>query len=115
MTRQEKREERLAKLRELVAEQPGLSVNKVAEALGVAWADAKRLLGEVNAPEEKRSAKKQELKNQPAEPEEPECFDVMLQVPTGRLDEIFQAFTAQEKANAIAGVLQERMDAALGA
>ncbi len=40
---------------------------------------------------------------------EPEAWDVTLQVPVARMDEIMARFSAQEKAEAISAVLQARL------
>lgn len=48
-----------------------------------------------------------------AEVEEPEAWDLSIRIPTDRVDDIFATFTLQEKMNAVATVMQARMDAAL--
>jgi len=43
--------------------------------------------------------------------DEPEVWDITLQVPAKRMDQILLTLSPQEKANAISGVLQSRLDA----
>lgn len=107
MTTEEKAELE-TKARALFAQ--GMSVNAVAGALFKGhWARAKQVKdamdGGAPAPK-KKPPKKDEEEGVP-------IFEVRLEVPTARLDDIFAEFTPQEKADAIAGVLQARMDAVL--
>jgi hypothetical protein len=95
----------------------GKSVNAVAAELKTTWWEAHKMKraferenGIVAKPKRKPAKKK-------AEPEveveaEPENWDVLISVPSARLNDIFDAFSAQEKADAIAGVLQSRINAA---
>lgn len=73
----------------------GASINLVAKTLGISWYEAKQL--------------------QPASETEPEAaedaeWDLTIRIPKVRVPDIFAAFTAQEQADAVAYVLQQRMD-----
>lgn len=104
----------------------GATVNAVAEALYKrAWARAKKqhaawLAATGGAPVESRpkrgGRKKTAAPETEAEVEEvPESFDMGLIVPTEKLDPLIATFTVQEKAYAVAQVIQSRMDALLEA
>lgn len=90
----------------------GAAVNAVSKKLGITWWEAKKLQPGGAAVQKPKAPKKK-----PApEPEEEEIatWDLTLQLPSERLDEVFATFTAKEKASAIGSVLQNRMDEALG-
>ena len=106
----------------------GATVNQVAKALcNRNWAQAKRLreaFDEANGmepapggPPPKKPRKRAGDAEPAAEEEEPEAWSLELKsdVPRERLDKIFKDFSPAEKARAIATVLQDRVDAMLGA
>lgn len=94
----------------------GESVNGVAKQLGIGWSAAKKLQGGGDSkPVKKPAARVSAEPAEETEEVEPENFDVAITVPTARLVDVFTAFSAQEKACSIAYVLQQRMDAVLGA
>jgi hypothetical protein len=106
-------EEQEARAREMFAQ--GDSVNKVATTLGITWQAARKIQG---PPAEKAGKKRGRKKSSNGavavhlkEEEVPEAWDLALTLPTSRMDDIFAEFTAQEKADAIAAVLQARLDA----
>jgi hypothetical protein len=127
------REERLQKAFAMYDE--GKSVNEVGRVVYKNyWIAAKKAKdawlvsrGETPAPVNKPAKKKAPKKKAkrvaepvPAEEEAvaddaPESLECAIVIPIGRADDIFAEFTACEKATAIQAVLQERMDAALGA
>lgn len=98
----------------------GKSINAVAAELKTTWWEAKKLKREFDAANGLVAKPKRKLAKKKAEPEaeveaEPEDWDVSIRLPSVRLNDIFAAFSTQEKADAIAGVLQSRIDAALEA
>jgi hypothetical protein len=101
----------------------GKSVNAVATALFKRdWARAKKLhvawLAEQGggaepaaAPKKRRGRPKKEDPCRGCAPTDypvPEVWDVTLEVPSAKVDLVFAQFTPQEKASAVAMVLQER-------
>jgi transposase len=99
----------------------GKSVNAVAAELKTTWWEAHKMKraferenGIVVKPKRK-PAKKKAAEPEVEVEEVPENWDVSISVPSARLNDIFDAFSAQEKADAIAGVLQSRINAALEA
>jgi hypothetical protein len=98
----------------------GDTVSGVARALGVTWHIANKLRPAIGGAKVKtRKPKRQKqpvaVADEEVSEEAPEAWDLALSVPTGRMDHIFAEFTAQEKADAIAGVLQARLDALIAA
>jgi len=111
--------------------QKGMAVNAVAAEMGITWWDAKKCqrkliasgqlqeaAAETKQPRSKARAPKQKkakvlkvLAEDEEEPEIPDAFDLGLRLATDRMDAIFGEFTPQEKADAIATVLQTRLDA----
>jgi hypothetical protein len=73
----------------------GASVNKVANELKIGWITAKALQPDGNDDEDTEQAL---------------AWDLNLQIPEDRADDIFSAFTVQEKMDAIQFTLQGRMD-----
>ena len=55
------------------------------------------------------------MANGAKEKPEPSFWDINLSVPAKKMDAIFSTFTDEEKANAISGILQDRLDQAIGA
>jgi hypothetical protein len=97
----------------------GDSVSGVARALGVTWHIANKLRPAIGGAKVKTRKPKREkppvVADEEVSEEVPEAWDLALSLPTGRMDHIFAEFTAQEKADAIAGVLQARLDALVAA
>lgn len=112
-----------AKAAELFA--AGESVNGVARALfkgnwgrakqqHAAWLEETGGAASESAPKRGRRAK-QAAPAEDAEAESPESFDLGTVVQAGKLDRLLGTFTVQEKAHAVAVVIQARMDALLEA
>lgn len=87
----------------------GLSTNEVAKKLFKKyWNPAKKLRDEWDAAQ----GGAEEAADGATEPEiDMETWDVTLQLPAERMDQIMARFTPQEKANAICAVLQGRLNA----
>lgn len=98
----------------------GKSINAVAAELKTTWWEAKKMKCEFDTANGLVAKPKRKPAEKKAEPEveaeeEPENWDVSISVPSARLNDIFGAFSPQEKADAIAGVLQSRINAVLEA
>ena len=87
----------------------GKSVNAVAKALGLSWYDANKLRAQCGLEPAKKPKKVAEMPVPDIE-EEPDSWSVSLNIPTAKMDALFATFSAQEKADAIATVLQSRLD-----
>lgn len=86
----------------------GVSTNGVAKELFKRyWLPAKKLRDEWDAQQGGAVAGPA-----PENAAAPEIWDVTLQLPTERIDQIIAGFTVQEKADAIVAVLQARLNAA---
>jgi hypothetical protein len=82
------------------------STNEVAKKLfNKYWNPAKKLRDEYDAQKEPGN------EIEPSDAETPEAWDVTLSVPVERMDKIMIRFSPQEKADAIATVLQARLNA----
>lgn len=82
------------------------STNEVAKKLfNKYWNPAKKLRDEYDAQKEPGNG------IEPSDSETPEAWDVTLSVPVERMDKIMIRFSPQEKADAIANVLQARLNA----
>jgi hypothetical protein len=84
----------------------GASTNEVAKKLfNKYWNPAKKLRDEYDAQKEPAN------EIEPIDADEPDSWNLTLEVPAEKMDEIMQRFSAQEKANAITTVLQARLSA----
>jgi hypothetical protein len=98
----------------------GESVNGVAKALGITWAAAKKLQQDggtspETAPKRRGGRKKAEAEavEETADEELPEIWDLQVEVPRRKTALLFAQFDANEQAQAVQFVLQQRMDALL--
>jgi len=98
------------------------SVNGVAKAMEIDWVKAKKLLGDLvpsktGGGKRKSKPRKNALavrEAEPADDAEPEELELTLRLPTERVDAMLASFTPQEKYDAVATILQQRLNAALG-
>ena len=100
-------DEKRAKAEELLL--AGKSVNSAAKAAGINWGQANTIRLSLIA-EGKLENPASEDDEQPADDGETTLWDLSIQVPEDRADDILLALPLQEKMNAIAYVLQQRMD-----
>lgn len=96
----------------------GYSIHTVAERLGVEFKVAKQWKQDWEAANKRREfdlieKAYEEQQNTTAETED-DTWSLSIQVPASKFTEIFANFTTQEQADAIATVLQNRVNAQLG-
>lgn len=87
------------------------SVNAVAKALGITWWEARKLKARFMPILDPQKVEPNDA--EASSGDDGELWDVTLQVPESRADEIIAQFTPAEKMFAISAVLQERLDAML--